>query len=161
MYLCGSEDDVVDVGELEFLADVLLPGGVEGDELGEEVGAHGALDHVGGVELLAAVVALHASAGALHVLAVVGQNGVQLLVLVRDLLPVVDDGGPIEEGSVGEHLGHGEDPALGLPGDVGEGVLGKAEEVLEASLLVALVDALLAQPELLQFPVVLLAHRSE
>ncbi len=156
--LCGSEDDVVLVGELELFADVLAPGGVEGDEFWEEVGAHGSFDHVGAMEGFPVVVALHAAAGAFHVLSVVHQHLVKFAVLVADLLPVDEDAGQVDDRAVGEEFGHGEDPPMGFPADVGDGVLDEAEEVLEATLLVALVDALLAQSKLFQFPVVLLAH---
>jgi hypothetical protein len=47
-----------------------------------------------------------------------------------------------------------------FPPDIGDGILDEAEEVLKPSLLVSPVDALLAQSEFLQLPVVLLAHRS-
>ena len=45
-----------------------------------------------------------------------------------------------------------------LPTQVGEGVLQEAHEVLDESALVASVDWLASQSELLEFPVVLLAH---
>ena len=50
---------------------------------------------------------------------------------------------------------------MSLPPDVSDWVLDKPEEILESSLLVSLVDALLAQSELFEFPVILLSHRSE
>ena len=49
---------------------------------------------------------------------------------------------------------------MSLPPDVSDGVLDKPEEILESSLLVSLVDALLAQSELLQLPVILFSHGS-
>lgn len=148
------------VGELQFFANVLFPGGIEGDKFWEEVGSHGSFDHVGIVEWLLAVIALHAAAGAFHVLAVVDKHLVQFLVFVADLLPVVDDSRPVDDGPVGEQFGHGEEPPVCFPSDIGDGILDEAEEVLKPSLLVSLVDALLAQSEFLQLPVVLLAHRS-
>ena len=149
------------VGELQFFANVLFPGGIEGDKFWEEVGSHGSFDHVGIVEWLFVVVALHPAAGAFNIFAVVHQDLVQLLVLVGNLLPVVDDSSPVDDGSVGEQFGHGEEPPVGFPSDVGDGVLDEPEEVFEASLLVSFVDALLSQSELFEFPVVLFSHGAE
>ena len=150
----------MEVGQLQLFSDVLLPSGIEGHQLREEVSSHGSFNHVGIVEWLLAVIALHATAGAFHVLAVVDKHLVQLLVFVADLFPVVDDGRPVDDSPVGEQLGHGEEPPVCFPSGIGDGILDETEEVLKPSLLVSPVDALLAQSEFLQLPVVLLAHRS-
>lgn len=149
------------VGQLQLLSDVLLPGRVEGHQFWEEVGSHGSFNHVGVVEHFLVVVTFHPSAGSLHVLAVVQQNLVQLFVFVRDLLPVVNHSCPVENGAVGEHLRCWRDPSMSLPADVGEWVLDEPEEVLEASLLVALIDAFLAESELFKLPIILLSHRAK
>jgi len=149
------------VGELQFFANVLFPGGIEGHQFWEEVGSHGSFDHVGIVEGFFVVVAFHPAAGPFDILAVVHQHLIQFLVLVGDLLPVVNDSSRVDDGSVGQQFGHGEEPSVSLPSDVGDGVLDKPEKVFEASLLVSFVDALLSQSELFQFPVVLLSHGAE
>ena len=159
--MCGeSECDIVEVGQLQLLSDVLSPCGIEGHQFWEEVGAHGSFDHVGVMEWFLTVVAFHAAAGSLDVLAVVHQNLIQFFVFVADLLPVVDHSCPVDDSRVGEQLGHGEDPSVCLPSDVGDGILDEPEEILEASFLVSFVDALLAQSELLQLPVILFSHGS-
>ena len=149
------------VGELQFLPDVLPPGGVQGDQFREEVSPHGSFDHVGIVEWLLVVIALHTTTGSLHVLAVVDQNLIQLTILITDLLPVKQDTAQIDDSSIGEKFRHREDPTMSLPANVSNGVLDEAEEILEATLLVSFIDALLAQSELLQLPIILLAHRPE
>lgn len=76
-----SELDVIVVGQLKLLTDVLSPGRVKGNHIRREVSAHNTFREVRSVEVLSVVIALHASAGALHVLAVVQQNLVKLLVV--------------------------------------------------------------------------------
>lgn len=146
---------------MQFLADVLPPGGIEGYQFGEEVGAHGSFDHVGVVERLLVVVAFHSAAGSFNILSQVHQDLVELCILVGDLLPVHEDTTEVDDGSVSEQLGHGEDPSVCFPSDIGDGILDEPEEVLEASLLVALIDALLSESEFLEFPVVLFSHGAE
>lgn len=78
----SSELHVVEVSQLQLFTDVLTPSGVEGYQIGEEMGAHGALDHVGIVEHLLVVVAFHPAAGSFNIFAVILQNLVNFFVLV-------------------------------------------------------------------------------
>lgn len=149
------------VGELQFLPDVLPPGGVEGDQFREEVGPHGSFNHVGVVEGLLVVIAFHPAASSFNILAQVHQDLIELGILIRDLLPIHEDATEVDDGSVGEEFGHGEDPSVCFPSDIGDRILDEPEEVLEASLLVALIDALLSEPEFLEFPVILFSHRAK
>lgn len=153
-----SELDVVVVGQLELLTDVLPPGWVEGNHVGREVSAHNTFREVWSVEALTVVVAFHTSASALHILAVVQQHLVYLLVVLRNSLPVGNHCTPVKDGSQSEHLRKRVNPSVGLPADVAERVLNEAEEILESSAFVALVVGLLAESELFKFPVVLLSH---
>jgi hypothetical protein len=154
-----SELDIVVVGQLKFFADVLFPGGVEDDQLGEEMSAHYAFGEVGGMEGLAVVVAFHPAAGAFHVFAIVHQHAVDLPVVIRNAFPVVDHGSPVEHRAKSQQFGHGGEPVGGFPADVTEGILDESEEVLESSSFVALIDGLSAESVFFEFPVVLLAHR--
>lgn len=157
-YDISSELDVVVVGQLQFLADVLPPGGVQSHQLREEVSSHHALGETGSVEGLLVVVALHSPTRPLHILAVVHQHSVDLSVVVRDDLPVVDHSRPVEHCSQGDHLGERVHPPVSLPSDIAQGVLDQSEEILESSSFVSPVSRFLAQSELLEFPVILLAH---
>lgn len=147
------------VGELEFLSDVLLPSGIEGDQFWEKVSPHGSLNHVRVMEGLLVVISFHSSTCSFNILAVVDQHFVQLLILIRDLLPIVDDWGQIDDAANGKQFGHREDPSVSLPSNVGDRVLDEPAEVFESSFFVSLVDWFLAQPELFQLPIVLLSHR--
>lgn len=149
------------VGELQLLANVLPPGGIEGDQFGEEVGPHWSFDHVGVVERLLVVVAFHSATGSFNILAQVHQDLIDLCILVGNLLPVQQDATEVDDGSVGEELRHGEDPSVSFPSDICDGILDESEKVLEASFFVALINALLSEPEFLEFPVILFSHGAE
>jgi hypothetical protein len=82
------------------------------------------------------------------------------LVLIGDLFPVVNDCCPVENSTNGEQFRCGKYPPVSFPSNISNRIFNKSEKVFEPSLLVAFVNALLSKPELLEFPIVLLSHRS-
>lgn len=145
---------------MKLLSDVLFPGRVESYQIWEEMSPHGPLNHVGTMEVLSVMVSFHSSAGALDVLTVVLKDSVELFILIRDAFPVDDHCCPIEDSSKSEKLRKRVEPSFGLPSDIPKRVLDESEEVLEGSTLVGFINWLLAQPELLELPIVLLSHGS-
>ena len=67
----SSEFDVVVVCQLKFFADVLAPGGVEGDQIWEEMGAHWSLDHVRVVKHFLVVIAFHPTTCSFNIFAII------------------------------------------------------------------------------------------
>jgi hypothetical protein len=124
------------------------------------VGPHRSFNHVRIVERLFVVISLHSSAGSFNIFAIVHQDFIQLLILIGNLFPIVDDSSPVDNGTVSEQFWHWEYPSVSLPSNICNGVLDESEEVLKTSLLVSLIDALFSKSELLELPIVLLSHRS-
>jgi hypothetical protein len=148
------------VGQLKLFTNVLPPSWVQGHQFREEVSSHRPFDHVGIMERLFIVISFHSSACSFHVFAIVDQNLVKFLVLIRNLLPIVDDSSPVDDGSISEEFRHWEHPSMSLPSNIGNWILNKPEEVFKSPLFVALINALLSKSELLQLPIILFSHGS-
>ena len=155
-----SESHIVVIGQLKFFSDVLPPCWVQGDKFREEMSSHRAFDHVGVMERLLIMVSFHSSASSLNVLSVLGQNCIKFLVLIGNSFPVVDNWSPVDDGSVGEELRSWACPSSGLPCNISERILDKAEGILEKSLLVSFINRLLSESIFFEFPIILLSHRS-
>ena len=144
-----SEFNVVQVCQLQLLADVLSPSWVESHQIWEEVRTHWAFNHVGWVKHFLAVIAFHSAACTLHILAIVLQNFVNLLIFIWNLFPIPDHCSPVEKSSIDQKLRSWVSPSVGFPTDITQGIFYESEEVFESSSFVAFVDRFFSQPEFL------------
>ena len=121
---------------------------------------HHTLGEYSNMELFAIMISFHSSTSSFNILAIVQQHLVQLIIFHRNGLPVPEETDQQRKTSNSQQLRYWIHPSMNLPSNVTNWILNESEEIFEHSSLVALIRWLLCQSELLEFPIVLLSHRS-
>lgn len=156
-----SKFDVVGIGKLQLLSDILSPSWVDFDLVCHQRASEESVPEVWCGNWSSLVVALHSSLAAFDVLSVKQQLMVDIVNWWRVSLHLPNGETP-EQNETGNHsFRHGREVSDSSPVSVAGGILDEFKKVFDASSLVGSVDTLFAESVFFEFPIVLFSDGSK
>lgn len=156
-----SKFNIMSVGQLQFLSDVLSPSWVDFNLVGHQWASEESVPEVWSNHSCSLVESFHSALTALDVLSILQQLLVDLVDGWRVSLHLPNSENPKRNETDSHGLWHGGEVSDCLPVNVTGWVLNESEKVLEPSLLVGSVDTLLAESVFFEFPIVLFSDWSD